>query len=169
VSVLHVSLCVESGDVVCKQRRYQDENTALTQLFFRAKRTSKRMVFRTAGVIQRVTRTVKKRRDLGNVGSAFARLDEYKVELWKASLLRFLPSQSKLAIPREIPNWSTRACEWIHQWASISTVLHLWAQLTATYSIPFSGLWLSCFWFFFLLKNFQVTSYYFDWWNCLVN
>ena len=62
-------------------KKHLDANTVLTQLFFRAKRTSKRMVFRTAGVIQRVTRTVKKRRDLGNVGSAFARLDEYKVEL----------------------------------------------------------------------------------------
>jgi hypothetical protein len=58
-------------------KKHLDANTGLTQLFFRAKQTSKRMVFRTAGVIQRVTRTAKRRRDL----VWFASLDEYKVEL----------------------------------------------------------------------------------------
>jgi len=62
-------------------KKHLDANTVLTQLFFRAKQISKRMVFRTAGVIQRVTRTVKKRRGTANIWFAFASLDEYKVEL----------------------------------------------------------------------------------------
>jgi hypothetical protein len=81
VSVLYVSVCVESGDVICKQRRYQDGNAALTQLSYCAKQAIKRMVFRTASVIQRATRNVRKRGDLEDIWFAFARLDEYKVEL----------------------------------------------------------------------------------------
>ena len=89
LSVLHVSLCVESGDVVCKQRRYQDENTALTQLFFRAKQTSKRIIFRTAGVIQRATRDVKREERIA--GSRFRGWMNIKLSIQKLAYFGFFP------------------------------------------------------------------------------